>query len=172
MTLKRPKAGAKNMQHDILPITLTEELLLAIPPKPLPKKRGALLRADILARVARAEANNAASVHEKDAITTVFSASCDWQPLLPNVERQYLFRDNKIETFLVRMAPGSSIPAHDHPEDEECFVVDGSYEYEGMVVQRGDFQFSRGGSRHAHLTSSQGCTLLIRRAVHQASAAA
>ncbi len=163
------KLKKSKLDSDNLPESLIGRLLIAIPAKAPPKKRAATLRTIVLARIHAARDEPGAAKHDTlNQITTVHGASCDWQPFAPKIDIQKLFRDDMMETFLLKMHPGSAIPSHDHHADEECYVIDGSYLCDGVVVGRGDFQISRTGSRHPIVSSPEGCILLIRRPVeHQ-----
>jgi anti-sigma factor ChrR (cupin superfamily) len=155
------KSKKPRSDKEVLPASLVGELLAALPSQAPPRKRAAQLREQVLARVHREKL----SADTAAVIATVRGASCAWLPLAPRVEKQPLFCDELMETFLIRMHPGAVIPAHDHVADEECFVIEGSYECDEMVVGRGDFQMSRAGSRHATISSALGCLLLLRRAI-------
>jgi anti-sigma factor ChrR (cupin superfamily) len=64
-------------------------------------------------------------------------------------------------TMLVRMAPGSSYPAHRHATSEECFVVSGEIQVGERTLRTGDYQVATGGSEHGVQSTRSGCTLLI-----------
>jgi hypothetical protein len=64
-------------------------------------------------------------------------------------------------TMLVRMAPGSYLPQHEHSHGEQCLVLEGSIRSEDMVAEAGDFTFMPAGSTHPPLHSDTGCLLLI-----------
>lgn len=77
----------------------------------------------------------------------------------PGVKLRYLRRD---KTFLVRMEPGSSLPAHSHDYDETCLMIDGTVTDEsGSIARAGDYVFMPKGSKHAKLFSETGATFLI-----------
>ena len=62
---------------------------------------------------------------------------------------------------LVRMAPKTWIPAHDHGEAEQCLVLEGSVTSDGVTAFAGDFTYMPAGSSHHPLYSEDGCLLLI-----------
>jgi len=64
-------------------------------------------------------------------------------------------------TFLLKFAPDSWYPEHDHAEAEECLVLDGTVESDGMTAAAGDYLYMPKGTHHAPLYSKSGCTLLI-----------
>lgn len=64
-------------------------------------------------------------------------------------------------TMLVRMAPGTSYPAHRHGGAEECFVVEGDIRVGDLHMKAGDFQRAEEGSVHPVQTTDGGCVLLI-----------
>ncbi|MCY2959016.1 MAG: cupin domain-containing protein [Planctomycetota bacterium] len=64
-------------------------------------------------------------------------------------------------TMLVRMAPGTSYPAHRHGGAEECFVLEGDLRVGDVHMQGGDFQRAESGSVHPVQSTDSGCLLLI-----------
>jgi len=65
------------------------------------------------------------------------------------------------KTVLVRMAPGTYLPEHEHRFGEQCLVLEGSVQSDDMVAHAGDFTFMPAGSTHSQLYSQTGCLLLI-----------
>ncbi len=76
----------------------------------------------------------------------------------PGVDIQMLLKN---KTMLVRMAPGSRIPAHHHHSDEQCLVLEGSLRTGDLVAQAGDYVHMVSGSDHADIESASGCLFLI-----------
>jgi quercetin dioxygenase-like cupin family protein len=64
-------------------------------------------------------------------------------------------------TGLMRMEPGSAYPEHDHPESEECFVLEGVVNIEGWDYRPGDYVIAYAGSRHQIISSASGGLLLL-----------
>ena len=79
------------------------------------------------------------------------------QPI-PGVETRPLYGK---KTFLVRMAPKSSLPAHPHGEAEQCLVLEGSITTDGVTAHAGDYTYMPAGSTHHPLYTDEGCLLLI-----------
>lgn len=85
-------------------------------------------------------------------------ASPWWPGPVPGVELRFL---NGRKTFLVRMAPGSSLPLHHHDHAEQCLVLEGSVHSEGATVRAGDYIYMPAGSTHQPIHTEEGCTFLI-----------
>jgi anti-sigma factor ChrR (cupin superfamily) len=89
----------------------------------------------------------------------------DFEPTdVPGIRVRRLFVDIGADrvTMLVRMAPGTSYPAHRHGGAEECFVLEGDLEVgPGTVMAAGDYQRMDAGSRHPVQSTRGGCLLLI-----------
>ena len=66
------------------------------------------------------------------------------------------------ETSLWRMAPGARIPAHPHLLEEECLIVEGSLNVDGVAYGAGDYLFARAGDRDPVFHAPEGALLLIR----------
>ena len=64
-------------------------------------------------------------------------------------------------TSIVRYEPDSSFPAHDHPEGEEIFVLDGVFSDEHGNWPAGTYLLNPEGFRHAPY-SKEGCLLFVK----------
>src|SRR5215510_9305367 len=69
---------------------------------------------------------------------------------VPGLEFRYLFEK---KTMLIRMAPGTSYPVHEHSSAEQCLVLEGSVSSEGVTAYAGDFTYMPAGSTHSTLYS-------------------
>jgi hypothetical protein len=65
------------------------------------------------------------------------------------------------QTILVRMAPDTWLPAHDHKLGEQCLVLEGSIRSDGVTAYAGDYTYMPAGSTHAALYSESGALFLI-----------
>ena len=63
-------------------------------------------------------------------------------------------------SFLVRMDPGTSYPAHLHPEGEEVLVVSGSMRVGADRLGAGDYLYTPPGGAH-DASTEEGCTFLV-----------
>lgn len=83
----------------------------------------------------------------------------EWkQAPTPGIEYRFLLGKT---TMLVRMAPKSSYPTHQHSAAEQCLVLEGSVSSEGVTAYAGDFTYMPAGSTHQPLYTEDGCLLLI-----------
>lgn len=83
----------------------------------------------------------------------------DWfDSHVPGVRFRTL-HENK--TMLVKMAPNTSFPRHEHASDEQCLVLEGSITNAGVTAYAGDFTYMPRGSSHAPSYTKDGCLLLI-----------
>ena len=83
----------------------------------------------------------------------------DWeQSPVPGVQMRDLLEQ---KTMLVRMAPKTWYPAHDHAADEQCLILEGSLSTAGVTAYTGDFTYMPAGSSHPPLYSEDGCLLLV-----------
>jgi anti-sigma factor ChrR (cupin superfamily) len=64
-------------------------------------------------------------------------------------------------TSIVRYDPGSAFPAHDHPDGEEIFVLDGVFSDQTGDYPAGAHILNPEGFRHAPF-SHEGCTLFVK----------
>ena len=54
----------------------------------------------------------------------------------------------------MRMEPGSV--EHNHPEAEECFVLEGVVNIDGLDYSAGDYTIAHAGTRHEAIRSAAG----------------
>ena len=87
-----------------------------------------------------------------------------WQPTdVDGVAVRRLFADPARDrvTMLVRMAAGTSYPAHRHGGAEECYVLEGTLHVGDLTMHAGDYQRAEGGSAHGIQSTETGCLLFI-----------
>jgi quercetin dioxygenase-like cupin family protein len=91
------------------------------------------------------------------------TADVNWEPMneFDGVEMKVLYRDETTGLFtgLFRLAPGATIPFHEHTDVEQTYVLEGSFQDDDGVAMAGDFISRPAGNRHtAH--SPDGCIVL------------
>ena len=97
-------------------------------------------------------------------LTFVPGAAGEWQATsVDGIEARQLFVDAAHDraTFLVRMAAGTSYPAHLHAGPEECFVLEGDLRVGAVTMKAGDYQRAERGSTHGVQSTARGCVLLL-----------
>ena len=77
------------------------------------------------------------------------------------VRRLFVDAANDRLTMLVRMAAGTSYPAHRHGGVEECYVLEGDLYGPNFEMRAGDYQRLDGGSVHGVQGTRGGCLLFI-----------
>lgn len=94
---------------------------------------------------------------------TVRAGDGSWERLVEGVERKMLWHDqaNGRSTFLIRAEPGSRFPAHDHDDDEECYVISGDLTFDTLTLHAGDYHLAKRGMRHPVGTTAGGCMILV-----------
>ena len=91
------------------------------------------------------------------------SVEVDWEPMtgFDGVDMKVLYQDENTGLFtgLFRLAPGATIPFHEHTDVEQTYVLEGTFQDEDGVAKPGDFIWRPAGNRHtAH--SPDGCIIL------------
>ena len=118
-------------------------------------------------RVARLRARIAAELDQEPLqqglFTTIREADGDWIQLQPLVEMKILQRDveRNLDTYLLRLRPGGSVPQHGHAADELCYVVAGDVAFGDISLQTGDYHYAAAGSVHGAASSVHGALLLL-----------
>lgn len=95
--------------------------------------------------------------------TFASSTTAEWQPSrVPGVSIKTLRRDTDSgeSAALVRLEPGTSFPAHDHPAGEEVFVLEGDVRIGRHVLKTGDYLYTPPNGKHA-AASNGGCVFLV-----------
>ena len=85
-----------------------------------------------------------------------------WVELLPKAHAKLLFTDGEAESYMIRLEPGAWAPAHEHPADEECLVLEGSLWQGDVFLTAGDFHVARPGMKHGELRTDTGALVFIR----------
>jgi quercetin dioxygenase-like cupin family protein len=93
---------------------------------------------------------------------TVGADDGQWQPFGPGLTLKVLHESDGIMSYLVRLAPGARLPAHRHPIDEECVVLEGSLRIGELEVGTGGFHLGRQDVLHMPIVSEQGALIFLR----------
>ena len=110
----------------------------------------------------RVQAAIDAGSHDLPGTMTVRTNEGQWEPLAPGFERKILATgQNGRVTFLVRGEPGARFPAHQHDDDEECYVIEGDITFETLTLRAGDYHRALRGHPHPGASTARGCLLLI-----------
>jgi quercetin dioxygenase-like cupin family protein len=131
---------------------VTEALVAAVTPIDPAPARAAAMRRTLLARAAT----------DRQRFVTVRNGDGVWVPLAPKVALKMLDDDGAMQTFLLKLDAGGSCPAHDHPGDESCIVLEGDCRLGDMEFEAGDYHVARAGTRHGGVSTRGGCVLFIR----------
>lgn len=89
-----------------------------------------------------------------------------WQPFGDGVQIKVLHEDDGVMSYLLRLQPGASLPAHRHPIDEECIVLVGTLRVGTRIeVGPGGYHRAHQGALHAPIGTATGATIFLRGAV-------
>ena len=96
--------------------------------------------------------------------TFTSSAATEWRPskVAAGVSLKVLRndKDSGESAALVRLEPGASVPAHDHPAGEEVFVLEGDVRIGRHHLKVGDYLYTPPNAKHA-AASDGGCLFLV-----------
>jgi quercetin dioxygenase-like cupin family protein len=97
---------------------------------------------------------------------TVYAQENTWHAFLDKIEFKLLNEVDGIASYLLRLQPGAVLPAHQHPIDEECVVLEGDLRIgERLVLKKGDFHLARKDIPHAEITTDTGALIFLRGAM-------
>ena len=120
--------------------------------------------AALIARV-RAKVMDALAPRSGEQHHTVRAAAGEWLPVAPGVERKVLWERSGATSCMVRLAPGTSFPPHNHPIDEECVILQGSLRIgSDLLLRPGDFHVGLDGLEHETVSTEEGCLCFLRTA--------
>ena len=104
---------------------------------------------------------------------TVRADAQPWIQVSPGVECKLLFETPLSVSSLMRLAPGTTVPGHEHPIDEECLVLEGTLRIGvDLLLRAGDFHVGLRGVPHADASTQTGAVVFLRQARPAASATA
>lgn len=149
----RPEPGAA---ESVLDADVLAWLDQAVAPEPLDAAAEARVKRRLLQRIA---------ADSTPRHTTIAPADGEWRPFGPGVTMKVLHHDGRSLSYLLRLAPGAALPAHHHPQDEECLVLEGEMRIGDIVIAAGGYHLGRKGVLHDRLTSPGGALIFLRGAV-------
>ena len=87
---------------------------------------------------------------------------------LPRIELRFLQDHGEDQSFLLRLEPGASLPAHHHHQDEDCVVLQGSVRLGDIEAGTGTFHLALDGSDHGVVSAATSCVLYLRTSLDRA----
>ncbi len=148
-------AKRDNKKIDIIPEEITSALVESVEPIAPPVARASELKARVMARI-----------HGKQSfdLKTIKAEEGEWITLMPGVEKKILNEsvDGKIQSYLLKMTPGATFPAHEHVADEECIMLEGEAMFGDLCLKAGDYHLAKKGSKHGQVTTEKGAVAFIR----------
>lgn len=135
------------------------------PPRPSDPPHGERTLARTIRRRVMQRVADADDSHE-----TVAAGSGEWQPFLDGIRIKVLHRDGAVLSYLLQLAPGATLPAHRHPHDEECVVLEGRLQIgTRLELGPGSYHLAHAGALHAPIGTPTGATIFLRGAVPDAA---
>ncbi len=118
--------------------------------------RARAIRRRLMERVADADTSH----------LTIDAPEGDWQPFLDGVRIKVLHEDAGTMSYLLQFEPGACLPAHRHPVDEECVVLEGRLRVGTQLeVGPGGYHLAHRGALHPSISTDAGATIFLRGAV-------
>ncbi|MDE0853445.1 MAG: cupin domain-containing protein [Nevskia sp.] len=136
-----------------LPRDIEAALFAGLAPAPVPAERAERIRSKIDAELGHA---GPAVTHRLD--------DGGWIRRSPHFEIKIVNYDklSGAYSFIGRLAANGSIEPHAHALAEECVILSGEMEVDGLTLRAGDYQVFEPGTRHGRLYSKTGALLFIR----------
>ena len=74
-----------------------------------------------------------------------------------------------MESYVLRMEAGGSLPSHDHSNLEECLVLEGDVSFGDFALEAGDYHLAAPSFRHEVVTTRGGALMYIRGEIRDAA---
>jgi len=157
------KSAVNEADDDPLPQSLMDELMTGLRPIAPAPARAAALRARVMTSVkgvAQEDSELSLAIAALRDITAI--ANARWEARWPGIELCMLRETADSRSYLMRMQPGSALPAHVHSRDEVSMILEGEAVMgDGQRMGPGDFQLMPAGVDHATIRSPAGCVAFI-----------
>lgn len=100
--------------------------------------------------------------HSSEFIS-ILAAEGEWQELQAGIMMKQLYVDHAsgLATSLVKMPPGTALPAHAHAGVEQLFIIEGDCNVRGQRLGPGDYHRAEAGSIHETTYTVEGTTFLL-----------
>jgi anti-sigma factor ChrR (cupin superfamily) len=87
----------------------------------------------------------------------------EWEQVAPGIECKLLATDAERHrvSMLVRLAPGTSYPAHTHAGIEELHLLDGELWIDARKLFAGEYHYAAPGAVDRRVWSGTGCTCVL-----------
>lgn len=117
--------------------------------------------------VARVKARVLGAIESKSGLLhrTVRAEGGEWATVAPGIAVKRLWERGGVSSCMVRLAPGTTFPGHQHPIDEECVILEGSLRIGAdLLLRPGDFHVGLSGIEHESVGTEDGCLCFLRAA--------
>ena len=142
---------------------LDEDIAQALTAAQRPSEADDAAIARVRSRLMKSIANDSVRHHE-----AVHADEGHWHALLPGIQRKVLHEQDGVMSYLLKFAPGAVLPAHRHPVDEECVVIEGVLRIGELVLPPGSYHRVRRDVLDADSTSDAGAIIFLRGATPKA----
>ncbi|MDP3493856.1 MAG: cupin domain-containing protein [Hyphomonadaceae bacterium] len=85
-----------------------------------------------------------------------------WHPFVPGITRKVLSIQDGVMSYLLKFEPGAVLPAHRHPIDEECVVLEGTLKLGGHLLPAGSFHRVPRDVLDCESSSDEGTVIYLR----------
>jgi len=107
------------------------------------------------------------SICDPQTEITTIRGNEGWQELAPGICYKLLCVDAIAHTksFLLKAAPGVTMPGHSHHGYEECLVLEGEFSIGDIHLKAGDFHGASAGSVHPESRTTSGVLVYLKSAM-------
>ena len=145
----------RNPTEQLLPEKITDALLEAIKPVQPETSQAKNLRTRVLNKIHEAKAA------ESRDLLTVEKDKGDWVEVSPLAKFKMLLENGNSSSFIVKLEAGAEFPGHEHPEDEECVMLEGDLWIGDLHLFAGDYHMAPQGVHHGDIRTDTGALLFF-----------
>lgn len=153
----------KNENDELLPDMISAALLDSIKPVQPNAIQAKSLRARVLDKIH-------ASVTNEDDNTAIVIPKMKgkWIRMTPLIKFKILLNEGDTGSYYLKLKAGATLPPHDHPDAEECIILEGDIFMGDQHLFSGDYQITPKGKNHPNIHTENGALLYIRGTIPEA----
>lgn len=93
---------------------------------------------------------------------SIINSGQGWVEVHEGLYQKDLWKDGKVASRFLRLAPNTKIPGHYHPMNEECMLLSGDLFLGDILLQEGDYHVAPAGTEHLEIFSDNGALFYVR----------
>lgn len=151
--MAKPFTMKEDNERAILPADIEAALSAGLPAEAVSAEQARRIRGKIDEALDYSEASTTRRLEDEGWIRR--SADCEIKIL--NYDQA-----TGLHSFLMRLQPDAIVDPHAHHLTEECVILSGEIEVDGLTLKPGDYQMFNAGTEHSRIVSRTGALMFVR----------